>query len=302
MLKILIAGGSGFVGRQLSQMLIQNGYEVAWLTRGKSTQNQIKTFNWDIKTGFIDAKALAFADVIVNLAGAGVADKKWTKAYKQELFDSRIKATELIAQALQKNTHRVKAYIAASAIGIYGNTTSLNANEDETPATNYLAQLCTDWEASTQSIAKLGIRTATVRVGVVLGLDGGFVKQVSALTNYYLGAALGSGKQYTSWIHLNDLCRMFIWLIEHENLTGIYNGVAPNPVSNKTLTKLLAKQLHKPIILPNAPAFMLNLIFGEMASMLLASQHVSAQKIIATGFNFKFDTAENALANLFETQ
>lgn len=302
MLKILIAGGSGFVGRQLSQMLIQNGYEVAWLTRGKSTQNQIKTFNWDIKTGFIDTQAIAFADVIVNLAGAGVADKKWTKAYKQELFDSRIKATALIAQALQKNTHRVKAYIAASAIGIYGNTTSLNANEDETPATNYLAQLCTDWEASTQSIAKLGIRTATVRVGVVLGLDGGFVKQVSALTNYYLGAALGSGKQYTSWIHLNDLCRMFIWLIEHENLTGIYNGVAPNPVSNKTLTKLLAKQLHKPIILPNAPAFMLNLIFGEMASMLLASQHVSAQKIIATGFNFKFDTAENALANLFETQ
>lgn len=302
MLKILIAGGSGFVGRQLSQMLIQNGYEVAWLTRGKSTQNQIKTFNWDIKTGFIDAKALAFADVIVNLAGAGVADKKWTKTYKQELFDSRIKATEFIAQALQKNTHHVKAYIAASAIGIYGNTTSLNANEDETPANNYLAQLCTDWEASTQSIAKLGIRTATVRVGVVLGLDGGFVKQVSALTNYYLGAALGSGKQYTSWIHLNDLCRMFIWLIEHENLTGIYNGVAPNPVSNKTLTKLLAKQLHKPIILPNAPAFMLNLIFGEMASMLLASQHVSAQKIIATGFNFKFDTAENALANLFETQ
>ncbi len=302
MLKILIAGGSGFVGRQLSQMLIQNGYEVAWLTRGKSNQNQIKTFNWDIKTGFIDTKAFAFADVIVNLAGAGVADKKWTKAYKQELFDSRIKATKLIAHALQKNSHQVKAYLAASAIGIYGNTTSLNAKEDETPATNYLAQLCTDWEASTQSIAKLGIRTATVRVGVVLGLEGGFVKQVSALTNYYLGAALGSGKQYTSWIHLNDLCRMFIWLIEHENLTGIYNGVAPNPISNKTLTKLLAKQLHKPIILPNAPAFMLNLIFGEMASMLLASQHVSAQKIIATGFNFKFDTAENALANLFETQ
>ena len=302
MLKILIAGGSGFVGRQLSQMLIQNGYEVAWLTRGKSTQNQIKTFNWDIKTGFIDEQAIAFADVIVNLAGAGVADKKWTKTYKQELFDSRITATALIAQALQKNTRHVKAYIAASAIGIYGNNTSLNTNENDDAATNYLAQLCSDWENSTQSIAKLGIRTATVRVGVVLGLEGGFVKQVSALTNYYLGAALGSGMQYTSWIHLNDLCRMFIWLIEHENLTGIYNGVAPNPVSNKTLTKLLAKQLHKPIILPNAPAFILKLIFGEMASMLLASQHVSAQKIIATGFNFKFDTAENALANLFETQ
>lgn len=302
MLKILIAGGSGFVGRQLSQMLIQKGYEVAWLTRGKSTQKQIKTFNWDIKTGFIDAKALAFADVIVNLAGAGVADKKWTTTYKQELFDSRIKATELIANALQKNTHHVKSYIAASAIGIYGNTTPLNAHEDQMPATNYLAQLCTDWEASTQSITKLGIRTATVRVGVVLGLEGGFVKQVSALINYYLGAALGNGKQYTSWIHLNDLCRIFMWLIEHENLTGVYNGVAPNPVSNKTLTKLLAKQLHKPIILPNAPAFMLNLMFGEMASMLLASQHVSAQKIIDKGFTFKFDTAENALANLFETQ
>ena len=302
MLKILIAGGSGFVGRQLSQMLIQKGYEVGWLTRQKSTQNPVKTFNWDIKTGFIDPQALAFADVIINLAGAGVADKKWTTAYKQELFDSRIKATKLIAHALQKNSHQVKAYLAASAIGIYGNTTSLNANEDQIPATNYLAQLCTDWEASTNIIAKLGIRTATVRVGVVLGLEGGFVKQVSALTNYYLGAALGSGKQYTSWIHLNDLCRMFMWLVEHENLTGVYNGVAPNPVSNQTLTKLLAKQLHKPIILPNAPAFMLNLIFGEMASMLLASQHVSAQKIIATGFHFKFDTAESALANLFETQ
>ncbi len=302
MQKILIAGGSGFVGRQLSQMLIKKGYEVAWLSRTTSTQNPIKTFKWDIKTGFIDEQAIAFADVIVNLAGAGVADKKWTTAYKQELFDSRIKATELIAQALEKNTHHVKSYIAASAIGIYGNTTSLNATEDQTPATNYLAQLCTDWEASSNAIAKQGIRTATVRVGVVLGLEGGFVKQVSALTNYYLGAALGSGKQYTSWIHLNDLCRIFTLLIENENLTGVYNGVAPNPVSNQVLTKLLAKQLHKPIILPNAPAFMLNLIFGEMASMLLASQHVSAQKIIETGFTFEFDTAEKALTNLFETQ
>lgn len=300
MTKIVIAGGSGLVGKKLTQMLVGKGHEVAWLTRNGKAKSPIKLFEWDIKNQTIDKAVFDFAEVIINLAGAGVADKKWTDAYKKEIYDSRILSTQLLANALSANAHKVHTYVSASAIGIYGNNTSLNTSENTPAADTFLAKVCEDWEDAVKPIEKLGIRTGIIRVGVVLAKDGGFIKEVSTPINLFFGAALGSGEQQTSWIHIDDLCRMFIGLVENKNLSGVFNGVAPNPETNKKLTQLLAKQLGKPLILPNAPAFVIKLLFGEMGSMLLGSQHISAQKILDTGFTFQFPTAQKAMADLVQ--
>lgn len=300
MTKIVIAGGSGLVGKKLTQMLVGKGHEVAWLTRNGKAKSPIKLFEWDIKNQTIDKAVFDFAEVIINLAGAGVADKKWTDAYKKEIYDSRILSTQLLANALAGNANKVHTYVSASAIGIYGNSTSLNTTENTPAADTFLAKVCEDWESAVKPIEKLGIRTGIIRVGVVLAKDGGFIKEVSTPINLFFGAALGSGEQQTSWIHIDDLCSMFISLVEHKNLSGVFNGVAPNPETNKKLTQLLAKQLHKPLILPNAPGFVIKLLFGEMGSMLLGSQHISAKKILDTGFTFQFPTAQKAIADLVQ--
>lgn len=300
MTKIVIAGGSGLVGKKLTQMLVEKGHEVAWLTRKSKQHTAIKQFEWDVNKQTIDKAVFDFAEVIINLAGAGVADKKWTDAYKKEIYDSRILSTQLFANALCEYKNTVNTYISASAIGIYGNNTALNTTENTPAAHTFLAKVCEDWETAVKPIENLGIRTGIIRVGVVLAKDGGFIKEVSTPINLFFGAALGSGEQQTSWIHIDDLCSMFIILVEHKNLSGVFNGVAPNPETNKKLTQLLAKQLHKPLILPNAPGFVIKLLFGEMGDMLLGSQHISAQKILATGFTFQFPTAQQALADLVQ--
>lgn len=288
------------VGKKLTQMLVGKGHEVAWLTRNSKSKSPIKLFEWDVKNQTIDKAVFDFAEVIINLAGAGVADKKWTDAYKKEIYDSRILSTQLLANALAGNTNKVHTYISASAIGIYGNNTALNTTENTPAADTFLAKVCEDWESAVKPIENLGIRIGIIRVGVVLAKDGGFIKEVSVPINMFAGAALGNGQQQTSWIHIDDLCRMFIGLIENKGLSGVFNGVAPNPETNKKLTQLLAKQLGKPLILPNAPAFIIKLLFGEMGSMLLGSQHISAQKILDSGFTFQFPTAQQAIADLVQ--
>lgn len=300
MTKVVIAGGSGLVGKRLTQMLIDKGHEVAWLTRKIKPSQAIKQFEWDVIKQTIDNTVFDFAEVILNLAGAGVADKKWTDAYKKEIYDSRILSTQLLANALSANANKVHTYVSASAIGIYGNNTALNTTENAPAAHTFLAKVCEDWETAVKPIEKLGIRTGIIRVGVVLAKDGGFIKEVSTPINLFFGAALGSGEQQTSWIHIDDLCNMFIVLAENKSLSGVFNGVAPNPETNKKLTQLLAKQLGKPLILPNAPAFVIKLLFGEMGSMLLGSQHISAQKILDSGFTFQFPTAHQAIADLVQ--
>lgn len=300
MTKVVIAGGSGLVGKRLTQMLIDKGHEVAWLTRKIKPSQAIKQFEWDVIKQTIDNTVFDFAEVILNLAGAGVADKKWTDAYKKEIYDSRILSTQLLANALSANANKVHTYVSASAIGIYGNNTALNTTENAPAAHTFLAKVCEDWETAVKPIEKLGIRTGIIRVGVVLAKDGGFIKEVSTPINLFFGAALGSGEQQTSWIHIEDLCSMFIVLSENKSLSGVFNGVAPNPETNKKLTQLLAKQLGKPLILPNAPAFVIKLLFGEMGSMLLGSQHISAQKILDSGFTFQFPTAHQAIADLVQ--
>ena len=300
MTKVVIAGGSGLVGKRLTQMLIDKGHEVAWLTRKIKPSQAIKQFEWDVIKQTIDNTVFDFAEVIINLAGAGVADNKWTETYKKEIYDSRILSTQLFAHALSQHKNTVNTFISASAIGIYGNNTELNTSENSPAANTFLAKVCEDWETAVKPIENLGIRTGIIRVGVVLAKDGGFIKEVSTPINLFFGAALGSGKQETSWIHIDDLCSMFLHFMINKNLSGVYNGVAPAPETNKKLTQILAKQLHKPLILPNAPGFIIKLLFGEMGDMLLGSQHISAQKIMDTGFTFKFPQAHQAIADLVQ--
>lgn len=296
---ILITGGTGLVGQRLTELLIAKGYQVQYLSRNPDKVSGIKSFHWDVKNQEMDKDALKDADVIVHLAGAGVADKKWSKERKKEILDSRTKSSELIAKTLSENTHKVKTVVSASAIGYYGwDTGGVVKKEESRFGDDFLATVTKAWEAEVDKIESSDIRVVKLRIGVVLSEKGGALKEISKPVKMGAGAALGSGDQFMSWIHIDDLCEMFIHAIENENLKGAFNAVAPNPVTNKELTKLTAKALKKPFFLPNVPGFVLKLTLGEMASIVLGGSKISSEKIESAGFNFKFEKADAALADL----
>lgn len=298
MTNILISGGTGLVGSALSRLLSNAGYTVAHLSRNPA-KSSYKAFKWDIENNYIDKEALQFADAIINLAGAGVADKKWTDAYKKEIYNSRINSVKLLHQALSlEKNHKVKTFISASAIGIYGMHVPEPTFENAPHGTNFLAKVCTDWELEVEKIKALGIRTAIIRIGIVLSKHGGFIPAIVKPAKFGFGAALGNGNMLTSWIHINDLCQMFKFVLENNQIEGVYNGVAPNIVTNKVMVKAICNAINRPMILPPIPAFALKLILGEMADMILSSQNISCKKIIDSGFEFSFTQAVDAVNDL----
>ncbi len=297
--KILISGGTGLIGSRLTTMLQEKGYKVAYLSRNPVTIPNIRVHYWDPALGKIEQEAIKDTAHIINLAGAGVADKRWTKKRKQVILDSRIESTALLREAIQNASQKPKSLISASAVGIYGFDTGDPLVTEEThPAQDFLADVTQQWEESSREAETLGVRTAQLRIGIVLSPDGGALPQILKPIKLGLGAALGSGKQYMSWIHIDDLCRMFIWLMENENLIGPYNGVAPNPVTNKELTRAAAKTLKKPLFLPNVPGFAIRLVFGEMGNIVLGGNRVSSEKIQKSGFKFNFSELSPALEDL----
>ncbi|WP_242926868.1 TIGR01777 family oxidoreductase [Pontibacter vulgaris] len=298
--KILITGGSGLVGSRLSEMLIDLGYEVAHLSRNPDKFSRYKSFKWDMRQPYIDDNAIGWADYVVHLAGASVADEKWTDERKQEIRNSRVNGTNLLYSCLQKSNHHVKGFISASAIGIYGNSGDQLMSEESTLADDFLADVCKDWEAAAWNIKELGLRTVILRLGIILSDKGGALPQIARPVKLMAGAALGSGKQYMSWIHIDDACRLFIKAIEDTHMEGVYNAVAPHPVTNTEFTKELAEAMHKPLVLPKVPAFAINLMMGEMSEVVLASQRVSANKVLQTGFTFEYNYLEEALDSFYE--
>jgi uncharacterized protein (TIGR01777 family) len=298
---ILISGGTGLVGSRLTEMLIENGYTVSHLSRG-SGKGKVKTYKWDLSKGFMEEEAVKNADYIVNLAGAGVFDEKWSKSFKTEIIKSRTDAVELIAQKLKSSTHHIKAFICASAIGLYGDDTGDRIiTEDEPAGKDFLSEVVSKWEAAADKIQVLGIRTVKIRIGIVLSDQGGALGKMAAPIAKGAGSPLGSGKQFVSWIHIDDVCGMIIKAIEDESMKGAYNGVAPNPVSNKALTEAIAAQFGKTIHLPNVPAFALKLLLGsEKAKVVLGGNRVSAEKIIRQGYQFKYPDLAPALQNLLK--
>ncbi len=298
MAKVILTGGTGLVGRRLSQLLLNKGYEVNILCRNPKKPNEYK---WDISGGYIDHRVFEQADSIIHLAGAGVADQRWTPERKKEIIDSRVRSTRLLHDYLVNNKHTVSSFLSASAVGFYGDRGDELLMETSPAGTGFLAEVCTLWEQETDTIAALHIPVSKVRIGIVLSKDGGALPKLDLPVKFGIGAYIGNGKQYVPWIHIDDLCRIFLHLLENKHCEGIYNACAPDIKTNREVTETIAKVLHRPFIPAPAPKFILKTIMGEMADMLLMSNHCSAEKIIATGFQFQFPLLTEALENIYHS-
>ena len=306
MATILITGGTGLVGTAVSKLLVGKGYEVIILSRGQSDAGKqpFPIAHWDPEQQVIDVAAVQKADYIINLAGAGVADKRWTKKRKQEIVDSRVKSGELLVKALKENSNKVKAVIQASAIGWYGGDEKKkrgkHAFTEDTPADNeYLGETCKLWEASIDPVQDLGIRLVKLRTGIVLSKDGGALDKYKQPVRFGVAPILGIGKQVISWIHIEDLARLYIHAIENEQLQGIYNAVASQPVTNRNFMIMLAQKIKGRFYIPLfVPSFVLKIMLGEMSIEVLKSATVSNSKISRAGFQFLYPTIDAALDDL----
>lgn len=310
---IVITGGTGLIGSALSKALLAKGFEVIILSRKKNDKpisNNISYATWDIEKQTIDKEAIGTADYIIHLAGAGVADKRWTKKRKQEIIDSRVNSTKLIVESLKTIPNNVKAVISASGIGWYhiappspqsGEEGAFRKFvESDPPGDDFLGTTCKQWEESIEPVTQLGKRLVKLRIGIVLSKEGGALREFLKPLKFSFATILGNGKQIISWIHIDDLANMFIAAIENEKMNGVYNAVAPNPVSNKELTIQLAKSRGKFFIPIHVPSFILKLVLGEMSVEILKSAAVSSEKVSSIGFEFQFPDLIPALNNLIQ--
>ncbi len=300
MYTILIAGGTGLIGSHLSKMLTDQGHTVHLLSRTADPDAQYKTFVWDVMKGEIDEAALSSADFVINFAGAGIADKRWTNERKKLIIESRVKGNELLARELPKHPG-VKAYISASAIGYYGDRGTERLPESAPAGKDgFLSESVVAWENSIEEVAATGLRTVTIRIGIVLSTKGGALEKLLLPFNFWLGVYFGNGEQIYSWIHIEDLCRMFIMAIEDEKMQGVYNGVAPHPVTNKKFTEITAKALDKSALLVPSPSFAMRIAMGEMADVVLSGSNVLSEKIEAEGFTFQHPELKIALEDILK--
>lgn len=296
MSKILISGASGLIGTRLTELLVQHGHEVLHLGRTEKKGGRVQKFTWDIDKGVMDENAMHQVNCVIHLAGAGIAEKRWTSSRKREILESRTKSTALLAHYLEKNP-QVKTFIAASAIGYYGfGEREHEFTEDSKSGNDFLARVVRNWEAEVDRIKNK--RVVKLRTGIVLSEKGGALKEMMNPIRWGVGAPLGTGEQYMSWIHIDDLCRMFIKAVEDNSMHGVYNASGPSAVTNLELTRAIARTLNKPLWLPAVPSFILKIMLGEMSEMVLKGSIVSSRKIQDAGFQFQYPELNLALENL----
>ena len=296
-MRILITGATGLIGNELEELLLLNQHTVHYLTTSpqkmKSSSNRI-AFYWNPAEGKIDENCLEGVTTIVHLAGASIS-KRWTKTYKQELIESRILSTNLLFNLLKKTNHQVEHFISASGTAIYPDSATAVCDENATQKdTSFLANLVVKWEDSADQFQKLGIKVTKMRTGVVFSTKGGALPEMIKPIRLFAGAAFGSGKQMQSWIHLADLAKLYYWVIQNQ-IDGVINAVAPQSISNKELTQCLAKQLHRPLIFPSIPKWLMQLVLGEMHILLFNDKKIIPQRAMSLGFEFQFDTAQKAI-------
>ncbi len=300
--RVLIAGGTGLIGRQLSRRLQELGYEVALLSRSKHSGNPANYYTWNPDENELPKEVIISCDYIINLAGENIGAKRWTAKRKRAIRESRTKPARLMFKGLADNS-QLSAYISASAIGYYGALNSDKIFQETDPAgSDFLGQTCKDWEEAASLFEQAGIRTVKIRTGIVLSKEGGALAKLSIPIRWGLGSALGSGKQYMPWIHMDDLCNIFIQAIQDEEMTGAYNAVAPEHVTNHEFTRKAARAQGKPFWLPNIPAVMLKLLMGEMSVILLTGSRISSSKMEAAGFTFLYPNLDSAFIELYSKQ
>lgn len=300
-MRVLITGATGLIGTHLSQTLRQHKIDVHYLSIDKKIKSEpsYTGFYWNPQQGIIDESCMLGVDVIVHLAGAPIS-KRWTASYKQEIIESRTLPANLLYKTLKNNPHQVKRIISASAIGIYPDSLTENYIESDTRVDeSFLGEVVVKWEQHVDKFKRLNIEVSKLRTGLVLSAAGGVLQELTKIIKLNMGSPLGSGKQWQSWIHIDDIVGIYLHLITQQTV-GVYNGVAPNPVTNKSLTHKIAAVLSKSFFMPNVPEPMLKLALGEMHYLLIASQKVSAEKIQSAGYNFKFLELDEALVDLLK--
>ena len=293
--KVLITGGSGLIGRRLSFLLKSRGYEVRILSRSNNPKNNYKTFVWNVSEQYINDSAFEGLNHIIHLAGAGIADKRWSEKRKKEIIASRVASTNLLYNSVKRLKTPLNSFISASATGYYGAVTSETIFEEkDKPAKDFLGKVCSLWEDSIFQFNEIKIRTVALRTGIVLSKDGGALKKMKTPVI----TSLGNGKQYMPWIHIDDLCELYIKAIEDEQFKGAFNAVSSEHISNLSFSKKISKIFNYPFLALGAPSLILQIVFGEMSTIILNGSRISANKIKQAGFKFKFENLEKALKNL----
>jgi uncharacterized protein (TIGR01777 family) len=306
---VLITGGTGMIGKALTKELLAKNYRVIILTRDQKTPDRqplitnLSYANWDIEQEIIDNAIIQQADYIIHLAGAGIADKRWTEKRKNEIVESRKKSSALIVKALKHNQNNVKAVVSASAIGWYGEDPLIPNPKPFTEIDNadesFLGETCKEWEASIEPVIEQGIRLVKLRTGIVLSNDGGALKEFKKPLRFGITAILGNGRQMVSWIHIDDLVQVYIYALQNENMKGVYNAVAPNPVPNRKLILQMGKRIKGSFFIPvYIPSLVLEFMLGDMSIEILKSTTVSCDKVLAAGFSFLYPTIGSALLSL----
>lgn len=298
--RILIAGATGLIGKEIVKQCLEASIAVNYLTTSKEkivNEDGYQGFYWNPSKNEIDSKAFVGVSAIINLAGATVS-KRWTKRYKEIILESRVQTAKVLYDFLKSHAHEVSHYLSASGVSIYPSSKRRLYAESETDISDsFLGEVTVAWEAAADRFSDLNVKVSKVRTGVVLDEDGGALPQMVKPIKYGVGAPLGSGKQWLSWIHIEDIAGIYLFLLK-EKFGGVFNGVAPSPVTNCKLTKIIASQLDKPLWLPKVPGFMLRLLLGEMGDLVLESQLVSAQKLEAQGYRYRYVNVEKAIEDL----
>ena len=301
-MNILITGATGLIGSKLTNDLLLNGYAVNYLTTRKSqikSNSKINGYYWNPEKNIIDLECFKNVDTIINLAGSNIA-KRWSDSNKLDILNSRIKSLNLLKYSISYNKINIKKIISASAIGIYPSSVDNVYKENESLISDsFLGKVVCQWESAVNSFKDLEIDVAIVRIGLVLSRDGGILSKSILPIQYGFGSFFGNGNQWQSWIHFQDISNIFYHILKYD-LSGVFNGVSPNPVTNKTFTKKIAKFLNRPLLLPNLKKWMMRLLLGEMHTIIFESQNVSCEKLTKSKFKFKFDNFDQAIADLLK--
>lgn len=296
---ILITGGNGLVGSHLTVLLENQGYTVRHLSRSRYAHLQAQVFEWNIDEGIIEDGALDDVDIVIHLAGSSVASSRWTTNKKNSIYNSRVKSTELLYDYISKMDQKPNTFICASGTGSYGiHPFEHKSYEEDDFGEDFLAQVCKDWETAADQFSGLGIRVVKARFGMVLAETGGALEKIMEPIKFAIGSPLGSGQQIQSWIHIQDLVEMLNHFINNKETHGAYNAVAHPAVTNEELTRIIGKEINKPIWLSNVPSFVLKLLLGEMSQIVLNGHYMSNQKVLDTGFKFKYQAAEKAIEEI----